>query len=338
MALMECSQCHKQVPDTTKRCPHCGARAKGHRGTRPKKWHERTSVTLCVAAGLVVVGLGFIHVIIGVTSSYQLPFDIVLKDSFGYRETLVDAGRIQALPYAAATHKYPLGVKALQKGGYMPAGLAFEAKMATEQREDMQRWQAQFEETLGSPEPRWQDQLRQGGQAPPGDAEDAQACNHRGVALARQGEYQAALAEFTRAIRRDPTCADAFYNRALVRLAIGNLGPAASDFGKVVEIRPDFVEGYMRRARLHAAMNEHDEAILHLTKAVEIDPRCTKAYFQRSLVYFRKGEYSRAWDDVRKIQGFGSQVPSGFIEALRAASGSNRLDTPAGEGSGLRPE
>ncbi len=295
-------------------------------------------MTLCVAAGLVVVGLGFIHVITGITSSYQLPFDIVLKDSFGYRETIVDARRIQALPYAAATHKYPLGVKALQRGGYMPAGLAFEAKMATEQREDIERWQAQFEKTLGQPEIRWQDQLRQGGQGPPPDAENAQACNHRGVVLARQGEYQTALAEFTRAIRRDPAYADAFYNRALVRLAIGNLGPAASDFGKVVEIRPDFVKGYISRARLHAAMNEHDEAISHLTKAVEIDPRCTRAYFQRSLAYYKKGDYGQAWDDVRVIRDLGTQVPSGFIEVLRAASGGNRLEAPPGEGSGLRPE
>ena len=211
----------------------------------------------------------------------------------------------------------------------MPAGLAFEARMATEQREDMQRWQAQFDETTGQPELRWQDQLRQGGQTPAGDAEDAQACNHRGVALARQGEYQAALAEFTRAIRRDPTSIDALYNRALVCLAIGNLGSAASDFGRIVEIRPDFIEGHISRARLHAAMNEHDQAISSLTKAIEIDPRCAKAYFQRSLVHYTKGEYRKAWDDVRKIQGLGVSVPSGFIETLRAASGHSKLETPA---------
>jgi len=317
------------MSDATENCPHCGARTKSRQDTRPKKWHERTSVTLCVAAGLVVVGLGFIHIVTGVTSSYQLPFDILLKDSFGYRETLVNARRIQALPYAAALHKYPLGVRVLQKRGYVPAGLGFEARMATEQREDMQRWQAQFEEALGQPESRWQDQLRQAGQSPPpGDAENAQAYNRRGVALARQGEYQAALAEFTRAIRRDPTNADAFYNRALVCVAIGNLGPAASDFGKVVEIRPDFIEGYISRAHLHAAMSEHEQAVSNLTKAIEIDPRCAKAYFQRSLVHYTRGEYGEAWDDVRKIQGLGSQVPSGFIEALRAASGSNKHETP----------
>jgi tetratricopeptide (TPR) repeat protein len=277
-------------------------------------------VTLGVAAGLVVIGLGFIHVVIGVTSPDGLPFDILLKDSFGYRETLVDARKIQALPYAAALHRYPLGVRVLQKRGYLPGGLGFEAQMAAAQRENMQRWQAQFKEGLGQPESRWQDQLRQAGQAPPQDAQSAHACNHRGVVLARQGEYQAALAEFTRAIRKDPTCADAFYNRALVCLAIGNLGAAASDFGKVVEMRPDFVEGYIRQARLQTAMNEHEQAVSLLTKAIEIDPRCADAYFQRSLVHYTKGEYGKAMDDVRQTQSLGARVPSGFIDALRAAS------------------
>ena len=285
-------------------------------------------MTLCVAVALAAIGLGFIHVITGVTSSYALPFDIVLKDCFGYRETLVKANRIQTLPYAAATRKYPLGVKVLQKAGYMPSGLEFEASMMAEQREGMQRWQAEFEKALGRPEIRWQDQLQGEDQVSPGDAEDAHAYNHRGVAVARQGEYQAALAEFTRAIRRDPTYADAFHNRALVYTVLGNLGSAASDFGKVVEIRPDFVEGYLRQAHLHAAMNEHDQAIAGLTKAIELDPQCATAYFRRSLVYYTKGAYEEALDDVRKIQSLRLPVPSGFLQALRAASGTDKVETP----------
>ena len=240
-------------------------------------------MTLCVAAALVAGGFGFIHVITGVTSPYELPFDILRKDRFGYRETWVPARRIQAFPYVAATHKYPRGVKALQRAGYLPSGLEFEAQVLADQREDTRRWQAEFEATLGRAQHRWQDQLQAQGQASAGDPEEARAYNLRGVTFARQGECQAAIAEFTRVIRRDPTCVDAFYNRALVYTAIGNLGPAASDLAKVVEIRPTYVEGYLRQARLHAAINEHDQAILDLTRAIEIDPECADAYFQRCL-------------------------------------------------------
>jgi len=328
MTAPECGRPDGQTSHTTGNGPCGRASTKDRKGPGRKKWYERTSVTLCVAAALVAVGFGFIHVITGVTSSYELPFDIVLKDRFGYRETLVNANRIQALPYAAATRKYPRGVKALQKAGYMPSGLEFEARMMAEQRGNMQQWQAEFEKALGRPEIRWQDQLQGEGQVSPGDPENARAYNHRGAAFARQGEYQAALAQFTRAIRRDPTCADAFHNRALVYMAIGNLGSAASDFGKVVEIRPDFVEGYLHQARLQAALNEHDQAVAGLTKAIEIDPQCAIAYFRRSLVYYTKGAYEEASDDVREIQGLRWPVPSGFLQALRAASGADEVKTP----------
>jgi len=188
-----------------------------------------------------------------------------------------------------------------------------------EQRENLQRWQAQFEAALGRVERRWQDQLQAEESSPPPEPEDARAYNLRGVACAKQGDYQAALAEFTRAIRRDPTCVDAFCNRALVYTALGNLGPAASDLGKVVEIRPTCVEAYIRQARLHAAINKHEEAISDLTKALEIDPQCAEAYFQRSLVHYARGAYKEALDDARQIQSLHLPVPAGFIEALQAA-------------------
>jgi len=293
--------------------------------SKPKRWYQRTSVTLCVAAALAVVGLGFVHVVVGVTNSYGLPFDIVLRESFGYREAIVDAGRIESLPYAAARFKYPLSVAALHKGGYIDGGPAFEARVAAWQRECVGRWQTQFESLLGRPAVCRQDHLQGQEPIPSSDPESSQACNQRGIAFARNGEHQAALAEFTRAIRRDPTCADAFNNRALVSIEIGNLGQAASDLGTVVEIKPGFVEGRIRRGRFYLAMNEPDKAIEEFTRAVEIDPRCAEALFHRSLVYFVQGDYDNALADVRDVENLGLSVPAEFLRALRGQSQTGRV-------------
>ena len=295
------------------------------RGARPRKrWYERTSVTLCVAAALVVIALGFIHVIVGVTSFNGLPLDIVLRESFGYREMVIDPERIQALPYTAARLKYPLSIAALQKRGYFPNGPGFEARMMAEQQENLNRWQREFETTLGQPKTCWQDRLRSTGQLS-GDPEAAEACNERGIAFARQGEYQAAIAEFTRAIRRNPTSADAFYNRALVSIEIGNVGQGAADLGTVIEIRPGFVEGHVHRGRLYVAMNEHDKAIQEFTKAIEIDPQCAEAIFHRSLVHYVRGEHGKARNDTDKIQSLGLPVPAGFLRALHGELESDKV-------------
>ncbi len=282
-----------------------------------KRWYERTSVTLCVAAGLALVGLGFLHVIVGVRSDYGLPFDVVRRDAFGYRETLVNARRIQALPYTAAQRKYPRGLRALQKAGYLPDGHGFEAGMMARQRASLQRWQAEFEKTLGRPESRWQDQLQDAGPAAPNDPDGAPAHNQKGIVYARRGEYTAALAEFSRAMRRDPTQVDACYNRALVYLALGNLGTAATDLGQVVALRPGFVEGHLRRGRLYAALNDHAQAVAAFTRALEIDPQCAEAYFHRSLVHYTNGAFDAARTDAQRVEGLGLPVPPGYLRALR---------------------
>jgi tetratricopeptide (TPR) repeat protein len=302
-------------------------RAKTGRASRPKRWYEKTSVTLCVAAALVVIGLGFVHVILGVTSFYGLPFDIVLRKSFGYREAIVDVQKLGDLPYAVARFKYPLSVAALQKRGYIEGGPAFEARMMARQRECTGRWQSQFESSLGRPTVCWQDCLRGQEQASDSDPENPQACNQRGIAFARSGEYQAALAEFTRAIRRDPTYADAFYNRALVSIEIGNVGQAASDLGTVVEIKPGFVEGRIRRGQLCMAMDEQDKAIEEFTKAVEITPQCAEALFHRSMVHYVKGDYEKALEDVHRVEDLGVIVPIRFVRALRGELDMDRVVT-----------
>lgn len=317
------------VPDSSQSADSAPAREpnKKGRGARPRKrWYERTSVTLCVAAGMAIVGLGFLHIITGVTSPYGFPFDIVFRESFGYREMVVNVRKIGSLPYSVAKRRYPLSIEALQKRGYIPDGPGFEARMMARQRENIGQWQREFEATLGRATACWQDRLRSTEQASETDPECANACNQRGIEFARQGEYQTALAEFTRAIRRDPTCADAFYNRALVAIEIGNIGQGASDLGTVIEIRPTFVEGRVHRGRLYVAMNEQDKAILEFTKAVEIDPRCAEALFQRSLVHYVRGEYGKARDDVERIQSLGLSVPAGFVRALRGESESGRVE------------
>jgi tetratricopeptide (TPR) repeat protein len=284
-------------------------------------------VTLCVAAALAVVGLGFIHVITGITSPFGLPCDIVFRESFGYREAFVDARAIQSLPYSAARLRHPLGIAALQRGGYLPSGVEFEAAMMAEQQESLAQWQAEFQEALGRPQVCWQERLQGSGQSSEMYPEDARACNRRGIASARQGEFQAALAEFGRAIHRNPAYADAFYNRALVYVAIGNVGQAAADLGAVIEMRPGFVEGYVRRGRLYVTMNEPDKALADFAKAIEIEPACAEAWFHRSLIHYSRGDREKARADVRTLRSLGVSVPSGFLQALGKTSGTEGADT-----------
>ena len=319
MALNKSKKCNGQDSSEAEACPDCGVPAK-----KPRKWHERTSVTLCVAAGLIIVGFGFIHVITGVVSPFDLPFDIVLKESFGYRETFINARKIISLPYSAAKIKYPLSCKALQDRNYIESGGVFETRMTRYLQENMKTWQAEFERALNKPELQWQDKFL--GQTPgiEIDPEDPNACNNRGIASAREGQYEAAIAQFARAFQRNPLFAEAYYNRGLVDLAIGQLGQAVSDFTKAVEIKPGFIAGYEIRGPIYVAMSQYEQAISDFTKVIEHDPDSAETYFRRSLACYTNGRYDNAWQDVQKIQSLGLSVPAEFLMLLRAASGKQR--------------
>jgi tetratricopeptide (TPR) repeat protein len=310
----------KKKDDKAKKCPHCGASLEDPNVKKQKKWYDRTSVTLCVAAGLVVMGFGFIHVITGVVSPYQLPIDVVLKESFGYRETFIDAEKIKLLPYRIAKKRYPIGCKALQRNNYMEFGNEFEAKMTRRLQDNMDQWLEEFDKTLGKPEPQWQDQLQQRINTDQIDPEDPNAYNNRGITAAREGRFETALALFTRAFQRDPVFTEAYYNRGLVSVAIGLMGQGISDFGKVVEIKPDSTEGYQKRGSLYFTMKQYNEAISDFTKIIELDPVSAGAFFRRSLAHYAKGEYDRAWEDIHKIRNLGISVPTEYLKVLRLVS------------------
>jgi tetratricopeptide (TPR) repeat protein len=321
MALNKSKESKGQVSKKAETCPHCGAPLNGRTAKKPKKWHERTSVTLCIAAGLIIVGFGFIHVITGVVSPYDLPFDIVLKESFGYRETFINAEKIMALPYSAAKTRYPISCKALQSRNYIESGRVFESRMTRRFRENMETWQAQFERSLNKPHLQWQEKLLGQTRDIEMDPDDPNACNNRGIVSAKEGQYEAAIAWFTRAFQRNPVFAEAYYNRGFVDLAIGQLGQAISDFTKAVEIKPAFTEGYSIRGNTYIAMSRYEQAISDFTKVIELDPDSAETCFRRSLASYANGQYERAWQDVHKIQSLGLTVPSGFLTLLRAASG-----------------
>jgi tetratricopeptide (TPR) repeat protein len=321
MALIKCKECNEQISDKAKACPHCGVPIQGGMTRKSRKWHERTSVTLCVAVGLIIGGFGFIHIITGVVSPYDLPFDIVLKESFGYRETFINAEKIIALPYSIAKVKYPISYKVLQNRNYIESGGIFETRMTRQLQENMKTWQTEFDKALNKPEQQWQDKLLECTPGIETDSDDPNTCNNRGIILAKEGRYEAAIAQFTRAFQRNPAFSEACYNRGLVDLAIGQLGQAISDFSKAVEINPGFVEGYVNRAPIYVALGKYDEAISDFTKIIEYNPDAVDIYFSRSLACYANGQYDRAWEDVNKIQSLGLRVPSGFLALLRAAPG-----------------
>ena len=129
MTSAECSKCKKPYSIKARQCPFCGAPNIRHKNSKPMKWYQKTSVTLCISLLSVIILLGFIHIITGVRTRVGFTFDIAFKKTFGYKETIVDARKIISLPYVTAKIKYPKSCEVLQRLGYIDSGQVFETAM-----------------------------------------------------------------------------------------------------------------------------------------------------------------------------------------------------------------
>ena len=87
-----------------------------------RKSPAKAAVMLLGIAILIVAGFGFIHVIDGANLSVP---HVVLKSSFGYRETFINIDKITGMPWIFAKLKYPIGCKVLQDSGHIESDEAF---------------------------------------------------------------------------------------------------------------------------------------------------------------------------------------------------------------------
>jgi tetratricopeptide (TPR) repeat protein len=102
----------------------------------------------------------------------------------------------------------------------------------------------------------------------------------------------------------------------------GDYDKAIADYSKAIEINPRDADVYSNRGAAYAdGKGQYDKAIADYSKALEINPRYGLASGNRLVAYIEKKEYEKAWDDVNRAQDLGIQIPPEILKALREASG-----------------
>ncbi len=129
------------------------------------------------------------------------------------------------------------------------------------------------------------------------DPNDPKAYNNRGVAYGNKGQYDQAIADFTKALEIDPKYDKAYYNRGRTYADKGLYDQAISDYTKCLEINPKDAEAYFARGFYYHKKNQYDEAISDYTQALKINPSYSEAYANRGHAYVRKGQYNEAISD-----------------------------------------
>ena len=130
-------------------------------------------------------------------------------------------------------------------------------------------------------------------------ARDNAYYQQQGLNSYAQGDYRAAIADFTKAIQIDPSDSDAYVQRGVSKWSLafslgGDQGPgtlknkllssAASDYTQAIAINPNNAFAYMNRGSVKDELEDYIGAIEDHSKALEINPNNGKIYLLGEVV------------------------------------------------------
>lgn len=138
------------------------------------------------------------------------------------------------------------------------------------------------------------------------DPENAGAFNNRGNAKDKKGEHQAAILDYTEAIRLYEKEGDkvglarAYTNRAIAKNDMGDYEGAIEDSTKAISLQPGFANAYNIHGVAKSNKGKYDSAINDFTRAIQISPNNGVAFDNRGIAKRHKGDDEGAISDHSK--------------------------------------
>jgi len=140
---------------------------------------------------------------------------------------------------------------------------------------------------------------------------------NRGTALSRAGDYEAAIADFARALERRPLFARAFEARGLAYAAQGSFSKAVADLDASVAREPSEWRFLFSRAAVLRADGQREAALADLDAARVLKSREPKIALMRALLLADAGDYRGAGEEIVSAPDTGEDDAA--AEFVRAA-------------------
>lgn len=136
---------------------------------------------------------------------------------------------------------------------------------------------------------------------PPERASDPQAYLDRGKYYESVLNENAAIRDYSRAIKLNSAYADAYRDRAGLLLKRGQDRGALADFSILVALHAADQITYYQRGLLLEKMGDLDNAINDFTSAIELNGRFFSAYYHRGIVFYRENNLTASIRDFGAV-------------------------------------
>ncbi|XP_043709211.1 suppressor of RPS4-RLD 1-like [Telopea speciosissima] len=138
----------------------------------------------------------------------------------------------------------------------------------------------------------------------------------RGIAQVNEGKFAYAVSIFDQILKENPTYPEALIGRGTAYAFQGELDAAIADFTKAIEFEcnPSTGEAWKRRGQARAALGEPAEAIEDFTKALEFEPNSSDTLHQRGMLNFKLKDYNAAVEDLSSCVKLDKDNKSAFTD------------------------
>lgn len=116
----------------------------------------------------------------------------------------------------------------------------------------------------------------------------------RGNAWMKEQEADAAITDFSQAIKIDPKNSVAIEGRARAQTFEGHHELAAADWGRLIEIHPERHDFYLHRGTSQLAAKKPGEALGDFNKSIELEPKSVAAYVGRAKAFDQQNDREKA--------------------------------------------
>lgn len=120
------------------------------------------------------------------------------------------------------------------------------------------------------------------------------AYNNRGYEYDDRGDYEKAIADYTKAIQLKPDYAEAYNNRGISYSNRKQYDKAMDDYSKAIKLNPDYSIAYCNRAGIFIDYGMYKEALKDLRKAIKLNPYSDKAFGEFAQVQLLQGNNKEA--------------------------------------------
>ncbi len=140
---------------------------------------------------------------------------------------------------------------------------------------------------------------------PGGEAEDH---FYLGNALAREGRFQEAVAEYRRALELEPESASTLENLGITYAKMGKIAEGIRYLRQAVAADPLDGGKYAALGIMLHAQGDIDGAMREYRQAIRRDPTQAGVYYNMTTIFAEQGDYRRAWQSLHLAERFGKEA------------------------------